>query len=130
MQTTLTAYGVNWTETMERFVNSEELYMECLEMLTKDESLSLLEARLSEGNLRGAFEAAHTLKGVAANMGLTPLTQAADALVAPLRTGTQKDYTPDLNRLKAEFSRIICLYETLTQPTQAGGAPCSILPRS
>ena len=37
--------------------------------------------------MTSAFEAAHTLKGVTGNMGLTPLYDAVCTIVEPLRTG-------------------------------------------
>ncbi len=48
--------------------------------------------RSTAGDLTGAFEAAHTLKGVAGNLGLTPLYEAVCAIVEPLRSRAGADY--------------------------------------
>lgn len=120
MKTILTNHGVDWNETMARFVNSEELYMECLEMLMQDESLPKLTAALKTGDLQTAFEAAHTLKGVAANMGLPALTGAASQLVEPLRNKTPLDYTPLLQTLTDEFENTRTLYHTLQNHLKGG----------
>ena len=113
MKDILTAYGVDWDEVMERFVQSEELYLECLGMLAEDQNMALLEKALGDGNLTAAFEAAHTLKGVAANMGLTPLFEAVDALVAPLRRNETMDYAPLFGVLKDEMARVESIYRVL-----------------
>ena len=80
-------YGADYETTMARFMGNEALYLRCLEMLFQDENLRRLGAALAEGDLSGAFEAAHTLKGVAGNLGLTPLYEAVCGLVEPLRAG-------------------------------------------
>jgi len=109
----LTSYGVDWDEVMERFVQSEELYSECLGMLVEDGNMALLEKALGDGDFSAAFEAAHTLKGVAANMGLTPLFEAVDALVAPLRKNEKIDYAPLFGALKDEMARVESIYRDL-----------------
>lgn len=113
MKTVLTAYGVDWDEVMERFVQSEELYLECLGMLVEDENPALLEKALEDGDYGAAFDAAHTLKGVAANMGLMPLFEAVGALVAPLRGHEPMDYMPLLGVLKDEMARVKSIYQVL-----------------
>lgn len=117
MQTLLTAYGVNYAETMERFGYSEALYLECLEMLLHDENLSILKQAIGSGDLNAAFDAAHTLKGVAANMGLTPLAEAAGRLVEPLRRGEMRSYAPELSCLDAQFQWVNALYLQATNPS-------------
>ena len=44
---------------------------------------AMLEAAMSAGDVQRAFRAAHTLKGLAANLGLVQLGQAASALRNP-----------------------------------------------
>ena len=67
------AYGADYETTMERFMGSEETYREFLDMLFDDDNLANLGEAIESGNLDMAFEAAHTLKGVAGNMGLKRL---------------------------------------------------------
>ncbi len=59
----MTAYGVDYALTMERFMRQERMYVRILGMLFKDESLGDLRRALQAENLEGAFQAAHTLKG-------------------------------------------------------------------
>ena len=60
-------YGVNYALTMERFMRQEKMYVRILGMLFKDESLGDLRRALQAENLDGAFQAAHTPKGVSGN---------------------------------------------------------------
>ena len=95
------AYGGDYGITMARFINNEEMYMKFLDKFFEDDSTAL------EGNdLKGAFEAAHTLKGVAGNMGLTPLFDKVCAIVEPLRICKEEAAYADLyQEIKSEFER-------------------------
>lgn len=85
------AYGADYTETMNRFVNNETLYLKLLSMLFEDDSLRQLGGALERKDWNAAFEAAHALKGVVGNMGLTPLYKAVCRIVEPLRNGEERD---------------------------------------
>ena len=102
----LEEYGADYQGTMDRFMGNETLYLRLLDMLFEDENLKKLGNALEAGDQNAAFEAAHTLKGVAANMGLTPLCGRVSALVEPLRAGEKRDDYPELYRaLEVEFAR-------------------------
>lgn len=97
------AYGADYDATMERFMKNETLYLRLLDMLFQDTNLQKLGDALDAGDLKSAFEAAHTLKGVVGNMGLTPLYNAVCALVEPLRAGNACDYMGMYQVLQSEF---------------------------
>lgn len=100
-------YGADYQTTMTRFVNNKETYLRMLDMFLKDGSMLALGSALDAGNLRGAFEASHTLKGVSANMGLTPLYEAVCAIVEPLRAGEAgTDYQDLYGKIQAEMKRV------------------------
>ena len=103
----LEAYGMDYTRTMERFMGNEKLYMKLLDMLFQDDNLKKLGDALTSGDMAGAFEAAHTLKGVAGNMGLTKLYNAVCAVVEPLRTSEKTaDYPVLYQAVLTEFNRV------------------------
>lgn len=54
-----------------------------LRMFAGDDTFAMLQAAMSAGDARRAFRAAHTLKGLAANLGLVQLGQAASARRRP-----------------------------------------------
>ena len=108
-------YGVNYALTMERFMRQEKMYVRILGMLFKDESLGDLRRALQAENLDGAFQAAHTLKGVSGNLGLTPLYEAIWDIVEPLRHGEKRsDYPAMLEKIEEEFVKVRQMHEELT----------------
>lgn len=101
------AYGADYEITMERFMGSEKMYLECLNMLFDDENMQNLEKALRSSNLQNAFEAAHTLKGVAGNMGLTHLYNAICTIVELLRKKEKRnDYLELYEAIRLEFQKV------------------------
>lgn len=99
-------YGADYTSTMERFLYNESMYLRFLDMLFQDDNLQKLEMFLVQGDVKGAFEAAHTLKGVVGNMGLTPLYNVICIIVEPLRAGEIRNDYMDLYRdIQIEFEK-------------------------
>lgn len=96
----LVAYGADMTATLERFVGDEALYERCFGMFMEDASFAELERALREKDYTAAFNAAHTLKGVAGNLGLTPLYEKICQIVESLR---HQDYS----HLDAEYQAIL-----------------------
>lgn len=100
------AYGADYQVTLGRFMGNRKMYMKFLGMLFQDENLSKLGNALEQGDMTSAFEAAHTLKGVTGNMGLTPLYDAVCTIVEPLRTGEDReDYTKMYEDVCRQFKR-------------------------
>ena len=107
-------YGADYQNTMTRFMGNEKMYMKFLDMLFKDDNLQKLGDAIASGDTSGAFEAAHTLKGVVGNMGLTPLFDAVCAIVEPLRLKEERDDYPALyGVIKNEFENADRLRERL-----------------
>lgn len=115
----LEAYGADYTATMERFMGNEALYRKIFDMFFQDENLGRLGAALKEEDYTAAFEAAHTLKGVTGNMGLTPLYDAVCALVEPLRARERRDEYQALYReIERQFEAVKALHRQIK-----GGGP-------
>lgn len=109
------AYGANYQDTMGRFMGNETMYLKILDMLFRDKNMELLGKALDAGDMTGAFEAAHTLKGVAANMGLTPLYQAVTEILEPLRAKECRDDYADLYQaIQYEFQKVEQLWRDLS----------------
>ena len=108
------AYGGDYEATMARFMHNEAMYRKFLGMFFQDQNLHRLGEALEAGDLRGAFEAAHTLKGVVGNMGLAPLYRAVCAMVEPLRAGDPgQDYQALYRTVLAEYDRAEALKNDL-----------------
>ena len=76
-----------------------------------DPSFSQLKNSLAEKNTKEAFRAAHTLKGVAQNLGFTPLYETAAAITEVLRTGNLPDGESMMNAVTKEYERTIAAIE-------------------
>lgn len=109
----LQKYGADYETTMARFMGNEQMYLRILSMLPRDENLHKLDQALQAGDYTAAFDAAHTLKGMAGNLGLTPLYQAVCAIVEPLRAGEKLDYSPLYLSVQKEYEQAAVLLELL-----------------
>lgn len=82
----LREYGADVDGALERFMADEELFVKCIELFTEDENFKLLEDAIAKKDYKTAFEAAHTLKGVSGNLGITPVYESLSVLVETLRS--------------------------------------------
>ena len=65
--------------------------MKCYKKFLGDPAFPGLDEALKKKDADTAFRHAHTLKGLAANMGLTPIHDLAVKIVEPLRAGMYSD---------------------------------------
>ena len=98
----LRAWGCDLDGALERFLGDEELYKSCLPMVAEDESFDGLKEALAEDERKKAFDCAHTLKGVFANMGITPMFDTVEKIVEPLRAGINDGLMPVYEELSRE----------------------------
>ena len=78
------AVGGSLNEVMER-LPSEKMILRFLKMYPQDTSYSDLIKAYAEGDVKQAFLASHTLKGVASNLGLGDLQKAASVFTESVR---------------------------------------------
>ena len=121
-QAIMEEYGADYQNTLDRFLGKKSFYLKMLGMLPEDKNMQRLEEALSKGDLGGAFDAAHTMKGVAGNLGLAPLYDAICAIVEPLRIRESREDYPALCReIKEELLRAQQLYEQLKEAAERDG---------
>lgn len=96
----LEAYGADIPGIADRFTDDAELYLQCYNDLLGEDNRKLLAAAMKAKDYEKAFEAAHALKGLTGNLGLTPLYGALCKLVESLRVG-------EYGGVKAEY-RDVC----------------------
>lgn len=77
--------GTDIDTTLERFMGNEDLYIKFLNKFTSDTSMQELELAVDCKDLKKAFNAAHTLKGVTGNLGLESLYNLLVPFVESLR---------------------------------------------
>ena len=79
--------GVDVDGALERFMNNEGLLERFLKKFPADPNYGALKEALARGDADAAFRAAHTLKGVAANLSMATLQQRVSEQVERLRAG-------------------------------------------
>lgn len=84
----LVGWGIETRGTLERMCGDYAFYRECLTLFVNDSAFHQLRQAVEEGNVTAAFDAAHTLKGVAANLGLIPFLEDIAPFVETLRAGS------------------------------------------
>ena len=95
----LRAYGADVDEGLKRCLGNEAFYLKMVEKAVASFDIGALKAALDDENLSRAFEACHAMKGVLANLALTPMSVPAGELCEALRTRTPADYVPEARRL-------------------------------
>lgn len=104
-------WGCDVDGAMERFMGDEELYRICLHSVLSDKSFGGLCEALQRNDVDEAFDHAHTLKGVLANMGLTPMFDITVRIVEPLRAGNSENLLPVCEELMQAKDRLGKLLE-------------------
>ncbi len=77
--------GADVEGTIRRFMGNEAVYQKFLGKFLSNPNYGELEQHLKERDYQSAYVSAHTLKGVAANLGLNTLYEATSNLVEELR---------------------------------------------
>ncbi len=99
-------WGCDVSGAIERFMDDTELYMTCLKTVVTDPAYTKLGEALAEKNIKEAFDQAHTLKGVLANMGITPMYEIITEIVEPLRGGCCDSLEPAYGELIAANEKL------------------------
>ena len=100
LQECYAAMGGNYDEVLGR-LRSDRLIQKFVLKFVDDGSYQLLLDSMSSQNYEEAFRAAHTIKGVCQNLGLTRLLNSSSQLSEALRHG----YTPEADGLAEQVGR-------------------------
>lgn len=77
----LDKWGCDVSNALNRVLNDEHFYLQCVRTFSQDEEFELLGLALKNKDVTKAFEHAHLLKGTSSNLGITPLTSILISLV-------------------------------------------------
>lgn len=105
----LREYGADVDEGLARCVNSEALYLKLAAKVPGDANFDKLKSAVEAGDLDAGFEAAHTIKGVAANLSLTPILDPVAEITELLRTRSDAEYAPIVARILDARDRLEAL---------------------
>ena len=103
--------GCDTDGALARFLGDTEMYLDFLFKFTKEPAFDMLLESLEKKDYQEAFNAAHTLKGSAAALGLTPLYESVCKVVEDLRglrdlDSLQEDYD-EMRSAQQDFLKIM-----------------------
>ena len=101
----LREYGADVEDGLARCMNNESFYLRMVGLGIADGAFEKLDKALAAHDLDGAFEAAHALKGVLANLALTPVLAPVSEITELLRARTEMDYQPLLSQIETAWQR-------------------------
>lgn len=87
-------------------MNNEAFYLRLVAKALEDVTFEKLVQAIEAGDLNTAFEAAHALKGVMANLSLTPIHEPVAEITELLRSRTEMDYSEHLRRINEGRERL------------------------
>lgn len=102
--------GADVDGTLHRFMGNAGLFLKFLGKFKDDKNIALLRESIENKNYEEAFRAAHTLKGVSANLGLNPICDSASKLTELVRGKTAENI--DAEKVAAEKDALEESYRT------------------
>ena len=108
LEEAMTTAGVDYEITLNRFSNNEKLMEKFVRKFPGDATFSTLKSAVSEKKYPEIERSAHTLKGIAANLGFQNLSELNAEIVSLLRSGEFSD-----GELESVFSKISGEYEKI-----------------
>lgn len=98
---------INVDEGINRFLDDEELYLEFLGKFLEDDSMDKLKQSVAEKNIEKSFMAAHTLKGVSANLSISGINKILNPMVEVLRVGGFDGIPEELDKLTIVYENVM-----------------------
>ncbi len=105
----LRQFGANTKDGLGRCMNNEAFYLRLVNMALEDANFGRLAAAIESGDKKEAFEAAHALKGVFANLSITPICEQVSKMTELLRADMDADYSALLAQLLERKNALIAL---------------------
>ncbi len=102
MQECYAQMGADYADVLRRLY-SEAMIHKFVLLFLKDDSYQNLERALEKQDVKEAFRAAHTLKGVCQNLGFTNLYAPAAALTETLRAGQLEGTDVQFKAVKKQY---------------------------
>lgn len=109
LEEAMTTAGVDYEITLNRFSNNEKLLEKFVRKFPGDATFSNLQEAVSEKRYPEIERAAHTLKGIAANLGFQNLSELNAEIVNLIRSGqfADKELEGVFSKISGEYEKII-----------------------
>ena len=101
-----TAMGANYQDVLKRFYKSD-MIRRFVKMFLQDDSFRLLTDAMAKQDVKEAFRAAHTLKGVCQNLGFDAPYAPSSALTEALRGGSLDGADELFPPVEKEYQRVV-----------------------
>jgi len=96
---------IDFEDGVKRVMNNVKLYVKLLSKFKTDTKLDALEMAIAAGDMEKARNAAHTLKGLSANLSFTELNKQSLALETQIKAGAADP--AQLNVVKTAFAKTL-----------------------
>ncbi len=83
--------GVDYADALHRFLGREDMYVTFLKKYLADTGVADLDRAVKAGDYENAFKAAHSLKGLAGNLGISCVATLASEITEELRNKAAAD---------------------------------------
>ena len=107
--------GVPVREMLQRFGEKEFLYVKYLSLFAKDATFAKLEQALEAGDVEAALVAAHSCKGLCANLGIYPLAELCGRARDLLRGEELEEARALLPALQSRYAAIVAAIERVVE---------------
>ena len=98
--------GYDLNGALARFVNNEMLFLTFLKKFPQDEHYAEIYPNIEKKDYDEAYKAAHAIKGIAGNLGLTPVFDTVNELLAAIKN---KDTIEDFD------NKMVTLYNSFDE---------------
>ncbi len=105
--------GIDVVKTMERFMNNEELFIKFLKRFLDDNNYQDMRAAILDKDYEKAFNHAHTLKGLSANLGMNCIQHPVSDIVDKLRLNLHEDIAAEMEGLHNNYENICEIIRSL-----------------
>lgn len=106
--------GAGVDDAISRFMGNKALYQKFLIKFKDDHSYEAIVESIDKKDYKEAFNGAHTLKGVSANLGLDPIYKGASGLTELLRGKRPQEIDEEeVNFIKEELGKACCLFREI-----------------
>ena len=105
----LRGWGANVDEALVRCLNNESFYLMLVNKAMQDAPFDKLKEAVETSDLDKGFAFAHSIKGMAANLALTPICKPIEQITELLRHRTEMDYAPLLEEIEEKRRQLMGL---------------------
>lgn len=98
--------GVDYDTLVKRFMGRDDIAEKFLVKFLDDKTIEGYERAVEENSAKAVFEAAHTLKGLCANLSIECILDIITPVVEVYRKGDIKDAKHTYNKVRAEYDKL------------------------